>query len=280
MVRHKDLVGFNRVDRVELDMGRERQETSFSGRSFARHHAERRWETQAHQPHAGTTTGKPQRHDDAPDPATARHAKHQHLRLRSTRRPSLTALRSGTGSPIAPPSSFYRTRHHVRTTVTRFVYAPPSCAVTPAAVALCAGMPLPGLLPGESAASGTGLTFADTTSRRSHRKFEAPRHGSLGFLPRKRSKHHSGKIKSFPRDGPVSFGRRGSNSAPRYRLPACFRGLLSSFLPPFLPSSLHQPHRTRCAARVGPCESDDTTSGFATFSYRQWGCPAPLLEDS
>jgi len=36
----------------------------------------------------------------------------------------------------------------------------------------------------------------------SHRKFEAPRHGSLGFLPRKRSKHHSGKIKSFPRDGP------------------------------------------------------------------------------
>ena len=38
----------------------------------------------------------------------------------------------------------------------------------------------------------------------SHRKFEAPRHGSLGFLPRKRSKHHAGKIKSFPRDGPVS----------------------------------------------------------------------------
>jgi large subunit ribosomal protein L3e len=34
----------------------------------------------------------------------------------------------------------------------------------------------------------------------SHRKFEAPRHGSLGFLPRKRSKHHSGKIKNFPRD--------------------------------------------------------------------------------
>jgi len=34
----------------------------------------------------------------------------------------------------------------------------------------------------------------------SHRKFEAPRHGSLGFLPRKRTKHHQGKIKSFPRD--------------------------------------------------------------------------------
>lgn len=34
----------------------------------------------------------------------------------------------------------------------------------------------------------------------SHRKFEAPRHGSLGFLPKKRTKHHSGKIKSFPKD--------------------------------------------------------------------------------
>merc|ERR1719201_2702716 len=34
----------------------------------------------------------------------------------------------------------------------------------------------------------------------SHRKFEAPRHGSLGFLPRKRTAHHQGKVKSFPRD--------------------------------------------------------------------------------
>merc|ERR1719284_1964133 len=34
----------------------------------------------------------------------------------------------------------------------------------------------------------------------SHRKFEHPRCGSLGFLPRKRTKHHSGKIKSFPKD--------------------------------------------------------------------------------
>jgi len=34
----------------------------------------------------------------------------------------------------------------------------------------------------------------------SHRKFEQPRHGSLGFLPRKRTKHHQGKIKSFPKD--------------------------------------------------------------------------------
>jgi large subunit ribosomal protein L3e len=34
----------------------------------------------------------------------------------------------------------------------------------------------------------------------SHRKFRAPRHGSLGFLPRKRTKHHRGKIRSFPKD--------------------------------------------------------------------------------
>jgi len=34
----------------------------------------------------------------------------------------------------------------------------------------------------------------------SHRKFRAPRHGSLGFLPRKRSKNHRGRIRKFPRD--------------------------------------------------------------------------------
>ncbi|PGG99999.1 60S ribosomal protein L3 [Blastomyces parvus] len=36
----------------------------------------------------------------------------------------------------------------------------------------------------------------------SHRKFEAPRHGSLAFLPRKRSARHRGKVKSFPKDDP------------------------------------------------------------------------------
>jgi len=36
----------------------------------------------------------------------------------------------------------------------------------------------------------------------SHRKFEAPRHGSLGFLPRKRSSRHRGKVKTFPKDVP------------------------------------------------------------------------------
>ncbi|EGF83165.1 hypothetical protein BATDEDRAFT_29178 [Batrachochytrium dendrobatidis JAM81] len=34
----------------------------------------------------------------------------------------------------------------------------------------------------------------------SHCKFEHPRHGSLGFLPRKRARRHRGKCKSFPRD--------------------------------------------------------------------------------
>ncbi|GKT15616.1 60S ribosomal protein L3, partial [Aduncisulcus paluster] len=34
----------------------------------------------------------------------------------------------------------------------------------------------------------------------SHRKFEAPRHGSLGFLPRKRAKKARGKVRSFPKD--------------------------------------------------------------------------------
>jgi large subunit ribosomal protein L3e len=36
----------------------------------------------------------------------------------------------------------------------------------------------------------------------SHCKFEHPRHGSLGFLPRKRTKHHRGRIRSFPKDNP------------------------------------------------------------------------------
>ncbi|CAG9333491.1 unnamed protein product [Blepharisma stoltei] len=36
----------------------------------------------------------------------------------------------------------------------------------------------------------------------SHRKFERPRHGSLGFLPRKRAKHHRGRVRSFPKDDP------------------------------------------------------------------------------
>jgi len=34
----------------------------------------------------------------------------------------------------------------------------------------------------------------------SHRKFEAPRHGSLQYLPKKRTKSHRGRVRSFPKD--------------------------------------------------------------------------------
>ena len=36
----------------------------------------------------------------------------------------------------------------------------------------------------------------------SHRKFSAPRHGHMGFTPKKRSKRHRGKVKAFPKDDP------------------------------------------------------------------------------
>eukprot|EP00096_Caligus_rogercresseyi_P005477 TRINITY_DN20_c0_g1_i4.p1 TRINITY_DN20_c0_g1~~TRINITY_DN20_c0_g1_i4.p1 ORF type:complete len:422 (-),score=166.05 TRINITY_DN20_c0_g1_i4:69-1295(-) len=36
----------------------------------------------------------------------------------------------------------------------------------------------------------------------SHRKFSAPRHGSMGFYPKKRSRRHRGKAKAFPKDDP------------------------------------------------------------------------------
>merc|ERR1711862_288914 len=49
-------------------------------------------------------------------------------------------------------------------------------------------------------------TIVDTPKERptgmSHRKFSAPRHGSLGFLPKKRARRHRGKVKSFPKDDP------------------------------------------------------------------------------
>lgn len=36
----------------------------------------------------------------------------------------------------------------------------------------------------------------------SHRKFSAPRHGHMGFAPKKRSRRHRGKCKAFPKDDP------------------------------------------------------------------------------
>ena len=44
------------------------------------------------------------------------------------------------------------------------------------------------------------ILYAVVFCVQSHRKFSAPRHGSLGFLPRKRSKRHRGKVKTFPKD--------------------------------------------------------------------------------
>ncbi|XP_049951239.1 60S ribosomal protein L3 [Schistocerca serialis cubense] len=38
---------------------------------------------------------------------------------------------------------------------------------------------------------------------KSHRKFSAPRHGSMGFYPKKRSQRHRGKVKAFPKDDPT-----------------------------------------------------------------------------
>merc|ERR1712100_974079 len=42
----------------------------------------------------------------------------------------------------------------------------------------------------------------------SHRKFEKPRSGHLGFLPRKRTRKHRGKVRSFPQDN--------TNAAPHF----------------------------------------------------------------
>jgi large subunit ribosomal protein L3e len=40
------------------------------------------------------------------------------------------------------------------------------------------------------------------TFNMSHRKFSAPRHGSMGFYPKKRAARHRGKVKAFPKDDP------------------------------------------------------------------------------
>ena len=44
------------------------------------------------------------------------------------------------------------------------------------------------------------LPLHTTQLKMSHRKFEAPRHGSLGFLPHKRCARSRGKVKVFPAD--------------------------------------------------------------------------------
>ena len=42
--------------------------------------------------------------------------------------------------------------------------------------------------------------FVFFLNKMSHRKFEAPRHGHLGFIPRRRVRKHRGRIKSYPTD--------------------------------------------------------------------------------
>ena len=34
----------------------------------------------------------------------------------------------------------------------------------------------------------------------SHRKYETPRSGNLGFIPKRRTKHHRGRVRHFPKD--------------------------------------------------------------------------------
>lgn len=62
----------------------------------------------------------------------------------------------------------------------------------------------------------------------SHRKYEQPRHGSLGFLPRKRTRKHRGKLRAFPKDDPskVSVSLSGSHGRRR----AFFCSLPTTFL--------------------------------------------------
>jgi len=47
--------------------------------------------------------------------------------------------------------------------------------------------------------SSSQLRLLTNSSNMSHRKFEAPRHGSLAFLPRKRAARHRGKVKRYAR---------------------------------------------------------------------------------
>ncbi|KAJ5113753.1 hypothetical protein N7456_002287 [Penicillium angulare] len=48
--------------------------------------------------------------------------------------------------------------------------------------------------------AGNGRPDSIVQVKMSHRKYEAPRHGSLAYLPRKRAARHRGKVKSFPKD--------------------------------------------------------------------------------
>ncbi|KAF3846420.1 hypothetical protein F7725_003498 [Dissostichus mawsoni] len=46
------------------------------------------------------------------------------------------------------------------------------------------------------------LTSSNSVPLQSHRKFHAPRHGHMGFLPHKRCKKHRGQVRTWPKDDP------------------------------------------------------------------------------
>lgn len=65
--------------------------------------------------------------------------------------------------------------------------------------------------------------MAARDSRMSHRKFEAPRNGSLGFLPKKRTKKHHGHIRSFPKDDAAKEPHLTAFMA--YKVKSCSEGI-------------------------------------------------------
>lgn len=46
------------------------------------------------------------------------------------------------------------------------------------------------------------MLTSNSVPLQSHRKFHAPRHGHMGFLPRKRCKKHRGQVRTWPKDDP------------------------------------------------------------------------------
>ena len=92
---------------------------------------------------------------------------------------------------------------------------------------------------------GSRAKFVVVPVLQSHRKFEAPRHGSLGFSPRKRAARHRGKVKTFPK---VRTTKLGLGPLPKFLLPAQITGRQDQALPPHCLLRLqgwHDPHCPR-----------------------------------
>ncbi|CAI5465449.1 unnamed protein product [Closterium sp. Yama58-4] len=73
----------------------------------------------------------------------------------------------------------------------------------PASAERHSGPLLQGTVESPDSHADVALKAPGRPARMSHRKFEHPRHGSLGFLPRKRCKRSRGKVKAFPKDDPT-----------------------------------------------------------------------------